>query len=140
MLFSPSRSPGHDPDKGHDPGLDQHQNQHQHQDQQDQYAPTPIQSSAGPSPEKTAGELATSDDSITSDLEKWNQPTVNRGRYLATVFGLAVMGMNDACIGALIPYVRFHVHQPHSQAVTMTYLNDPIRPVLADRRPLATTD
>lgn len=39
-------------------------------------------------------------------LEKWNQPTVNRNRYFATVFGLTVMGLNDACLGALIPYVR----------------------------------
>lgn len=39
-------------------------------------------------------------------LEKWNQPSVNRNRYLATVFGLTVMGLNDACLGALIPYVR----------------------------------
>lgn len=39
-------------------------------------------------------------------LEKWNEPRVNRNRYLATVFGLTVMGLNDACLGALIPYVR----------------------------------
>lgn len=39
-------------------------------------------------------------------LEKWNQPSVNRNRYFATVFGLTVMGLNDACLGALIPYVR----------------------------------
>lgn len=41
-------------------------------------------------------------------LEKWNQPKVNRNRYLATVFGLTIMGLNDACLGALIPYVRSH--------------------------------
>lgn len=50
-------------------------------------------------------ELATSDNTSTPELERWNQPRVNRGRYLATVFGLAVMGMNDACVGALLPYV-----------------------------------
>lgn len=39
-------------------------------------------------------------------LEMWNHPSVNRNRYFATVFGLIVMGLNDACLGALIPYVR----------------------------------
>lgn len=59
----------------------------------------------GSDPEKTS--LA--DDcnpSLGPALEKWNQPSVNRNRYLATVFGLTVMGLNDACLGALIPYVR----------------------------------
>lgn len=38
-------------------------------------------------------------------LEKWNLPRENRPRYLATLLGLTIMGMNDSCVGALIPYV-----------------------------------
>lgn len=92
-----------------DQGQDRSQ-QHQHQ-----HASPPAQPLAGArdGPEDKT-ELATSDESSTPELERWNQPGVNRGRYLATVFGLAVMGMNDACVGALIPYVcvRCLVHCP----------------------------
>lgn len=55
-------------------------------------------------PEKT--ELSSSGNAPTAVLEKWNHPSVNRNRYFATVFGLWVMGMNDACLGALLPRVR----------------------------------
>lgn len=54
--------------------------------------------------------LATPRQDRTVELEEWSQPRVNRYRYLATVFGLGVMGMNDACLGALLPYVRTTVH------------------------------
>lgn len=46
------------------------------------------------------------DESLLPVLDKWNEPKVNRIRYLATVVGLVIMGLHDAAIGALIPYVR----------------------------------
>lgn len=49
------------------------------------------------------------DEDISSSLEKWNEPKANRLRYLATLAGLVLMGLHDAAIGALIPYVR---HSP----------------------------
>lgn len=55
-------------------------------------------------------------------LEKWNQPGVNRNRYFATVFGLTVMGLNDACLGALIPYVRSRLSCPVSVYWASRYL------------------
>lgn len=45
-------------------------------------------------------------ESVSPVLDKWNEPKVNRLRYLATVAGLVLMGLHDAAIGALIPYVR----------------------------------
>lgn len=51
-------------------------------------------------------------ESSTPELERWNLPAENRIRYLATVFGLVVMGMNDACLGALLPYVRYCSNRP----------------------------
>lgn len=67
-------------------------------------ADTAACSGSGPDPEKAG--LAPSSAPMAPALEKWNQPSVNRNRYFATVLGLTVMGLNDACLGALIPYVR----------------------------------
>ena len=40
-----------------------------------------------------------SDSDPSAGLEKWNEPKLNAYRYLATNFGLLIMGMNDACLG-----------------------------------------
>lgn len=39
-------------------------------------------------------------------LERWNAPRSNLYRTLAAFVGFAIMGMNDATYGAIIPYVR----------------------------------
>ncbi|KAI0484004.1 hypothetical protein GGR56DRAFT_611884 [Xylariaceae sp. FL0804] len=39
-------------------------------------------------------------------LERWNEPAINRYRYLATNLCFVIMGMNDASTGALIPYIE----------------------------------
>lgn len=39
-------------------------------------------------------------------LESWNAPRSNLYRTLAAFIGFAIMGMNDATYGAIIPYVR----------------------------------
>lgn len=39
-------------------------------------------------------------------LERWNAPRSNLYRTLAAFIGFAIMGMNDATYGAIIPYVR----------------------------------
>lgn len=51
-------------------------------------------------------EQGTPTETASAVMEKWNEPSVNRNRYFATIVSLTVMGMNDACIGALVPYVR----------------------------------
>ena len=38
--------------------------------------------------------------------ETWKYPTINRWRLSAVFFAFINFGMNDACYGALIPYVR----------------------------------
>lgn len=37
--------------------------------------------------------------------ESWNNPPINTSRFLSTNLSFMIMGMNDACIGALIPYM-----------------------------------
>lgn len=39
-------------------------------------------------------------------LERWNFPKSNLYRTCAAFIGFAIMGMNDATYGAIIPYVR----------------------------------
>ncbi|KAI0016276.1 tRNA wybutosine-synthesizing protein [Xylariomycetidae sp. FL0641] len=38
-------------------------------------------------------------------LERWNHPPINAYRYLATILCFVIMGMSDAAIGALLPYI-----------------------------------
>ncbi|CAJ2510688.1 Uu.00g063130.m01.CDS01 [Anthostomella pinea] len=38
-------------------------------------------------------------------LERWNVPSANKYRYFATILCFIIMGMNDAAVGALLPYV-----------------------------------
>jgi hypothetical protein len=39
------------------------------------------------------------------DKERWNRPRINAYRFAVTLYSFTIMGMNDAVIGALIPYV-----------------------------------
>jgi hypothetical protein len=48
-------------------------------------------------------------ESVLPVLDKWNEPKVNRLRYLATVAEMVIMGLHDAATGALIPYVRHSI-------------------------------
>jgi hypothetical protein len=43
-------------------------------------------------------------DSI-NELEQWNSPRINSYRFYATNLSFLIMGMNDASLGALLPYV-----------------------------------
>jgi hypothetical protein len=38
-------------------------------------------------------------------LERWNEPRINKYRYLATLYSFIIMGMNDAAIGVSIPWL-----------------------------------
>lgn len=40
-------------------------------------------------------------------LERWNSSNTIRFRYFVTLFDMFVLGMNDAAVGALVPYVHF---------------------------------
>lgn len=62
-----------------------------------------------PRPEPCLHRTGHDNDSVSPVLDKWNEPKVNRIRYLATVLGLVIMGLHDAAIGALIPYVRLPI-------------------------------
>ncbi|KAF4982535.1 hypothetical protein FZEAL_1845, partial [Fusarium zealandicum] len=48
------------------------------------------------------------DDAVDSAVEpeRWNSPRINAYRYYVTNFSFLVMGMNDGCIGALLPYIE----------------------------------
>ncbi|KAF7540231.1 hypothetical protein G7Z17_g12249 [Cylindrodendrum hubeiense] len=48
------------------------------------------------------------DDGSTDGLERWNSPQINTYRFLAANFAMLIMGMNDACLGALIPYIEIY--------------------------------
>ncbi|EFW98743.1 tRNA wybutosine-synthesizing protein [Grosmannia clavigera kw1407] len=39
-------------------------------------------------------------------LQRWNDPKLNMFRYFSTLYSFVVMGMNDAAVGALIPYME----------------------------------
>ncbi|SPO05788.1 related to tetracycline resistance proteins [Cephalotrichum gorgonifer] len=41
-------------------------------------------------------------------LERWNQSRSNIYRFFFTLYGFGIMGMNDAVLGALIPYIETH--------------------------------
>ncbi|KAI4845911.1 MFS general substrate transporter [Aureobasidium sp. EXF-8845] len=41
-------------------------------------------------------------------LERWNFPKANLWRTFAAFWGFAIMGMNDATYGAIIPYLETH--------------------------------
>ncbi|KAI4721041.1 MFS general substrate transporter [Aureobasidium sp. EXF-10727] len=41
-------------------------------------------------------------------LERWNLPRSNLYRTFAAFWGFAIMGMNDATYGAIIPYLEIH--------------------------------
>ncbi|KAF7559306.1 hypothetical protein G7046_g4849 [Stylonectria norvegica] len=47
------------------------------------------------------------DDGVSVEaLQRWNSPRINTYRFCAANFSFVIMGMNDACIGALIPYIE----------------------------------
>ncbi|KAK8106819.1 Bypass of stop codon protein 6 [Apiospora kogelbergensis] len=39
-------------------------------------------------------------------VEKWNEPRINIYRLLVTNYSFIIMGMSDACLGPLIPYIE----------------------------------
>ncbi|KAI0595775.1 tRNA wybutosine-synthesizing protein [Biscogniauxia sp. FL1348] len=57
------------------------------------------------SSEQDQDETASPGCSSKSSLERWNVPSINKYRYLTTILCFIIMGMNDAAIGALIPYI-----------------------------------
>jgi len=40
--------------------------------------------------------------------QRWNRPRINASRFLVTLLGFFLMGMNDAVIGALVPYLEIY--------------------------------
>ncbi|KAI1323854.1 tRNA wybutosine-synthesizing protein [Xylariaceae sp. FL0255] len=46
------------------------------------------------------------DEQEQKQLEKWNDPPENKYRYLVVNFAFIILGMNDAAIGALLPYME----------------------------------
>lgn len=43
--------------------------------------------------------------SIPTTVWRWNDPHINVYRFFAALYSFMVLGMNDACLGPLIPYV-----------------------------------
>ncbi len=40
--------------------------------------------------------------------QRWNESPQNIFRFLSTIYSFTLLGMSDAVIGALLPYVSFH--------------------------------
>ena len=59
---------------------------------------------------------------VVTTPETWNHPRVNIWRLAAVFFAFINFGMNDACYGALIPYVRIvdTKYVKHSQLMAVT--------------------
>lgn len=58
----------------------------------------------------------------TEAAERWNRPQVNIFRVMACFYGFMVMGMNDAAIGALIPYLETSYHLNYA-VVALVFLS-----------------
>ncbi|KAG9697203.1 MFS general substrate transporter, partial [Aureobasidium melanogenum] len=55
-------------------------------------------------------------------LERWNAPKSNLYRTLAAFIGFAIMGMNDATYGAIIPYLEIHYNLSYT-IVSLIFLS-----------------
>lgn len=55
-------------------------------------------------------------------LERWNHPRTNMFRTIACFWGFTIMGMNDAAIGALIPYFESYYHLNYT-VVALVFLS-----------------
>ncbi|KAG9635385.1 MFS general substrate transporter, partial [Aureobasidium melanogenum] len=55
-------------------------------------------------------------------LERWNAPRSNLYRTLAAFMGFAIMGMNDATYGAIIPYLEIHYNLSYT-IVSLIFLS-----------------
>jgi hypothetical protein len=71
--------------------------------------------SSPPDPEKptvtdtaTDEETAAAGDAPPVDIkqQRWNESPTNIFRYFTTIYNFILLGMSDAVIGALLPYVR----------------------------------
>ncbi|OAA76310.1 Major facilitator superfamily domain, general substrate transporter [Akanthomyces lecanii RCEF 1005] len=52
-------------------------------------------------------------------LERWNGSRNNTARFLVVNLALFIMGMNDACIGALLPYIEPYYNVNYTQVSTL---------------------
>ncbi|KAH6656200.1 major facilitator superfamily domain-containing protein [Truncatella angustata] len=52
-------------------------------------------------------------------LERWNHPRINMFRFLVTNYSFIIMGMNDACVGALLPYIEAYYNISHTLMSTL---------------------
>ncbi|KAI1070800.1 hypothetical protein LB507_007008 [Fusarium sp. FIESC RH6] len=57
-------------------------------------------------------------DSI-NELERWNSPRINSYRFYATNLSFLIMGMNDASLGALLPYIETYYDINYTTVSTM---------------------
>lgn len=53
-------------------------------------------------------------------LERWNSSNTIRYRYFVTLLDMFVLGMNDAAIGALVPYVSDYGQSLPKKMLTTT--------------------
>ncbi|KAK8086142.1 Bypass of stop codon protein 6 [Apiospora phragmitis] len=66
--------------------------------------------STGQDPEKAEEPAAMRDnpsETVPSHtVEKWNEPRINIYRLMVTNYSFVIMGMSDACLGPLLPYIE----------------------------------
>ncbi|KAH8175285.1 major facilitator superfamily protein [Sarocladium implicatum] len=54
-----------------------------------------------------------------ASVEKWNNPRINAVRFCAVSWSFLVIGMNDACIGALLPYIEEYYNINYTTVSTL---------------------
>ncbi|KAM5382798.1 hypothetical protein ACJZ2D_002189 [Fusarium nematophilum] len=55
----------------------------------------------------------------TIELEHWNNPRINAYRYYVANLSFLIMGMNDGCIGALLPYIETYYSINYTTVATL---------------------
>ncbi|CAJ0550483.1 Ff.00g104130.m01.CDS01 [Fusarium sp. VM40] len=88
--------------------IDQNQ---QGQDHEVKGSPSAVE--ASPQPENTDVEDSP------KELERWNRTRLNSYRYYATNLSFLIMGMNDASLGALLPYIETYYGINYTTASTL---------------------
>ncbi|KGQ02713.1 hypothetical protein BB8028_0008g02340 [Beauveria bassiana] len=68
---------------------------------------------------ETGCSYISNDTDSSSGLERWNGSRDNTARFLVVNLALFIMGMNDACLGALLPYIEPYYNVNYTQVSTL---------------------
>ncbi|KAM0666364.1 hypothetical protein ACQRIU_004219 [Beauveria bassiana] len=68
---------------------------------------------------ETGCSYISNDTDSSTGLERWNGSRNNTARFLVVNLALFIMGMNDACLGALLPYIEPYYNVNYTQVSTL---------------------